>query len=409
MPYYTTYVIYKIRKLCYIVYVKNKKMPEKIIPKIQRVKEAESNDELNKIGNIKAHLFEVGLFQKKIEDVLISKEHTPFVVELNSVLSKDFQFFSAALKQVKEKFIELLRTNTKIIPAQFLKALFTLNEMKKAIETKYNNIEKKHRIIEERKAKAEYKETPIEGIKFRQWNQSDVEGFSKFVSTNATSEELLNKLLKNNTYLWNPKGNPELYYQEQCVEVGIMLLIHYCFRNKINLALPASDKFLVLSKFKTIEQFMSALYPQLSASHLFSGAGGIVAEIPKNQVKPGDIYTARHLPPASGFHVQMVVKNSNGKLEYLTGDQINKDFRMNPEKRAEVEKTYPLGFVDAQLNSKPENIKMRYGGYALKPRIKSSTEASILSLGGTMSPKDEIKFYRINPKRINEVIKGITG
>jgi hypothetical protein len=397
-------------------------MPGRETPKFN--KEGQSKNSLKertfmkfKIGNMG-----LGVFMYEMNQALSAKDKKPVTLELKSVLTKNFKIYVAGFKQYNIEYNKFLKSKSKIISAPLLKAFKRLIAMKRALESKLKAIKLKHRIIDERKAKAEYKKTSIEKIKFRSWKDSDITGFSKFVSTNAGNKTKLTKLLKDNKYLWNPKGNPELYFQQQCVETAVLLLIHYCFKNKIDLALPASRGHKTMSNYNNLEDYMKAVYPKLSASHLFSGGGGMLKQISKEEVKPGDIYTSKHPTPPGGYHAQMVIANNKEGLSYLAGNQSNNDFINDPGERVKVEAMYPIGFIDPQPNASPKQVKnsrnskksgkMRWGGYAYKPRIKLPKEE-----GGRPSlaqnersrskSKDEIKFYRINPKGMNNIINRI--
>jgi hypothetical protein len=353
-----------------------------------------------KLSKLKMSYYAMDNFMLDVKKATHKDKKTPFTKKFKASLSKEFKALEYTFKHFKIRLKQFLKTKSTTIPSTIIKAFARLSMMKNAFELKYKKIELKYRTIEERKAKAEYKKTSIERIKFRPWKKSDVVGFSKFVSEKASSAKLIKKLLKNNKYLWNPKGNPKLYFQQQCVEVAILLYIHYCFKNKINLALPAGGTHLVLSNFKTIEGFMGALYPRLAAVHLFAGAGGITTEIPENQVKPGDIYTAKH--PSGGYHAQMVITNNKGKMQYLSGDQMNKDFRKYPRVRKKVEKVYPIGFAQTQPHAKPKDVKMKWGGYALEPNIRDNMGRGVQVQ--LKKKKDIIRYFRINPTKMNQVI-----
>lgn len=358
---------------------------------------------------------ELSDFRRNLNKALKQKEESAFTAELKAELSKKFIPFNKAFTMFDKAFNEFLKQPTKIVPVPLLKAQQVLIEMKNEMEITYKKIEKKHRIIEERKIISEYKKTSIENIKFRRWKESDAADFSNFVAENASTPENLNKLLKSNPYLWNPKGNSELYYHQQCAETAILLLIHYCYKNHIDLALPASDRYEALSRYKTIEDYMRAVYPKLSASHLFYGAGGMFKQVSESEVKPGDIYTAKHPPPQGGFHAQMVVKNDKGKMDYLTGNQLNRDFKSSAKVRQKVEKVYRIGFVDPQPDAKPEEVKktMKWGGYGDKPKILTVEEQQRRTLRVSAArsaklPKDEIRYYRLDPNRMNNIVASIS-
>jgi hypothetical protein len=261
---------------------------------------------------------------------------------------------------------------------------------------------------EELKAKLKYTKTSIEGFKFRKWQKSDLSKFTKFVQSNVGNKLLLQKFLKANPCMWNPKGNPGLYMHQQCAETAIILLIQYCYKNKIDLVLPAANGFNRLSNYKTLEDFMKSTYTKYGVSHMFNGGGGILKRIKKEDVKPGDIITIKR-GKKNSYHAQMVVsKFNNGNFDVIEGSQMNKDFKINKKIREKIEKLYPLGFIKEQpFTINPSAIKMAWGGYAIKPRIRAASKSLSDGAGIMMNGKDKIRYYRLNPSGLNKILSRI--
>ncbi len=303
----------------------------------------------------------------------------------------------AALKPQARNFETYIRSklngSNETIPLSRMQFLRRLVQYKNSLKQKYLP----YRLAEEKRLKESYKETSIENIKFRKWQKSDLAAFSQFLKQNAGDNKTFQAYIQKNLHVWNPKGNPKLYYQQQCVEMSLILLIEFCYKNHIDLALPASNSYLKMSKYKTLESFMKNLYPKLSASHLYSGAGGLVTEIREKDLKAGDWISIKR--PHGGYHALIVTGNyGQGQLSVMAGSQMNKDFRKSAEVREEVEEIYPKGFVKIQSKAKPNQVKMRYGGYAIDPMVN---RGKVEQKNGTY------KFYRLNVDRMNQVLSRI--
>jgi hypothetical protein len=343
---------------------------------------------------VQANLKTIKKTIKQLEKVVKPVALLKFQSRLQVLLSQGYHSFQNELKKIKSKKNASLSEKSSL----FVRKLTKFKDM---LVKRYN------RIIEEKKIKAEYKETSIENVKFRRWKPSDLQDFSKFVLANAGTKNALKDLLKKNKYLWNPKGNPKLYMQQQCIETAVLMLIHYCYKKKIDLALPASNGFVAMSQFKTMEKFMKAVYSKLAAVHIYSNRGNLFTEIKKEDIKPGDITSIKR-GHGHGYHGLMIVKtDKKGNVGLLSGDQMNKDFMKRPDVRKKVSEIYPLGFIKTMPNATPKEVKknMHWGGYGIPPAVIFGTNDTRMNEANG----DVIKYYRLDPNAMNRVLTRIVG
>ncbi len=287
------------------------------------------------------------------------------------------------------------------------------------------------------------REHSIEGMQLREWTEADSTAFSEHIAKNLSNPDNLKKYIKENDICWNPKGNPDLYAQQHCVETAVIFLIDFCYKNSMNLALPVGvlkdvkedgtkiwgTEYKTLSDYKTIEAFMQDVYPNLSASHFF-GAGELFTELNKNgkDCRPGDYIARKH--KKGGYHAQLISgkprkpngdeiwydkkgiraitardKNGNiitdkhGKDTYedviptIQGNQLNNDFKKSQIIRDQVANDFSTGFAS-------ENNRKRFGGFGIEPEEIGENLNALRKNAG-----DEVKILRFNPAGLNSIVK----